>query len=129
MPSDAFFDPIVGRYIRERLARETQTRGAAARIAEVTKCSREHISNVADGTRGAGRAFAAAMAKYWGITQTELHRLAHNQYDAVLDREVPSHPELEAALIFCRGAYPQPFLTEFEQHARRQSDRPRLEWF
>lgn len=130
MPAQPYFDPIIVRYIRERLASECKQRGLAAELSRITGFSRNHLSNVIDGTRAVGDAFADAMCSYWGIHQSDLASLAHKAYesDALADLR-KTHPELDITLEFFHHIYPLPFLREFEPAARQRPDQPRLQWF
>ncbi len=132
MPRHRFFDPQIHEYVRERLVEECKVRGVAAEIARETQTSRAHIANILDGTRRVGEDFAAAVAKYWRLSQGELHQLAQGrQASRALEREqepLRTHPNLDTTLEFCRGVYPDVFLSEYEDTARRVPDRPKMEW-
>jgi hypothetical protein len=125
-----FFDPLISRYIRERLNSECQVRGAETEIARAAGISQSHVSAIANGQRTLGEDFAAAMCRYWGIKQSDLRRIAHQTYDsrALVDAEPKTHPNLDATLDFYRSIYPKPFVEEFELDSRRGPDRPKLEW-
>lgn len=127
-----YFDPIVTRYIRERLAEECKSeRGRCSEIARVTGISRSHLSNILDGSRTFGEDAATALCKYWGLPLSAVLPLAHETYDssAHAERRAKSHPQLDATLEFCRSIYPNAFLKEFEDAARKQPEQPKLRWF
>ena len=130
MPWNHFFDPLVGRYIRARLETECRIRGTAAEMSRSTGFSRAHISNIIDGTRRVGDDFAAAISKYWKISQTELHRLSHESTGSTGFFEPPAetHPNLKDTIQWCRGTYPNAFLDEYDAEARRHPDRSKPEW-
>src|SRR4051794_36864945 len=68
---------IVGEYVRKRLVREcAETYGKAFDISKKIGFSAGHVSNVQDGNRNVGDSFAMAMAEYWGMTYSQLERLA-----------------------------------------------------
>src|SRR5947207_1425573 len=68
---------IVGEYVRKRLVRECEAvYGKAFEISKKIGFSAAHVSNIQDGNRNVGDSFAMAMAEYWGMTYSQLERLA-----------------------------------------------------
>jgi hypothetical protein len=127
-----YFDPIIARYIRERLAEECKMeRGRCSEIARITGISRSHLSNILDGSRTFGEDAATALCKYWGLRLSDLTQIAHETYDskAHVEAQAKTHPQLDATLEFCRNIYPDAFLKEFEAAARQQPEQPKLRWF
>lgn len=130
MAYNPYFDPVIGRYIRDRIASESKGWGGCAEISRATGFSRAHLSNILDGTRAVGEDFANAMCKYWNIKQIDLPRIAHEACGSdALNIPRKTHPELDITLDFCRRTYPDAFLREFEASARMKPDKTKLEWF
>ncbi len=138
---------IIGEYVRERLVVEVgQSRGNALKIAKHTGFSAAHVSNIKDGHRNVGDTFAMTMADYWGMTYSQLERLALERLAvAYRRRDMPAPfaapasqveepadrlPQLAAVLGGCdEQFYPKSFLQEYERVARKATrDRPKAVW-
>jgi len=137
---------IVGDYVRERLVAECRQKwGQALVIAKRTGFSAAHVSNVKDGHRNVGDSFAMAMADYWGMTYSDLERLALERLAERLARygvapaaaqgdesqaAADRLPQLTAVLAECtEDLYPRAFLAEYERRARTvERDRPKNVW-
>ncbi len=138
---------IVGDYVRERLTAEIgQSRGSALALAKQTGFSAAHISNIKDGHRNVGDTFAMAMADYWGMTYSQMERLALERLAIafrrgnepgpiplpVSEQQEPADrlPQLTAAVAECDDEfYPKSFLREYERVARKSpQDRPKAVW-
>jgi plasmid maintenance system antidote protein VapI len=135
---------IVAWYVGERLREEIRTsaRGRSIEIARQTHFTPAHISNVKDGSRNVGSDFAAAIAKYWGMTDAQLVHAAldhaeKKQYRPTLKEIVQpapapseSMPMLKATMEWCTGTlYPKEFLEKYEAVARKSGqDRPKEVW-
>lgn len=130
-----FFDPVIGRYVRERLLRECRVRGTSTEISRSTGYSQSYVASLLDGCRRVSEDFTTAICKYWGIKPADMVQVAHSACDSnvlasgeVVAAEERTHPELEHVLAFVRNTYPPAFLLEFEATAKSQPDKPRMQW-
>ena len=100
-----FFDPVIARYIRERLASECKAcLGATTEIARQCGLSKAHISSLVEGSRGVSVEVAAILCKYWGIKQATCPiSLTRPMAVASLPTRSPKHiPSSNVSLEFCR---------------------------
>lgn len=122
-PSDR---DVVAEYVRKRLVEECRKRGGAAHIAKATGVTPVHVHNVRVGHRRGGDDFLHRIAEYWGMTTTELARLALNEEPEPRRERLPN---LSATLVWCRGSYPNEFLDGYAKAARKAThDLSRREW-
>ena len=122
-PSDR---DVISEYVRRRLVDECRERGGAARISQATGVTPVHVHNVRVGHRRGGDEFLRKIAEYWGMTTTELARLALS--GEAEERSDPL-PNLSATLLWCRGSYPNDFLDRYAKVARKATrDLSRREW-
>lgn len=127
-----FFDPVIDRYVKDRLIRECRVRGTGKETARATGYSHAYLASLMDDSRKVSEEFAAAVCKFWGIRSADLVRVAHESCGANVlasgQEKQSTHPELDEVLAFLRNTYPTGFLLQFEAAARTQADRPRMQW-
>lgn len=113
-------------YVRKRLAKECRMRGAQTRIAELLGFKSAHLSNIIAGRRRVYESMARKLCARWGLTYSDLERIATGAPAASKEEHLPN---LRATIEWCRDGYPAGFLSEYERLARLvTADRKRRAW-
>ncbi len=132
-----FFDEAVAEYIKDRLTKECEVHGAAAEIARRIGFTRAQISAIINGVTPGGPDSAQALAKYWGMSGSQLQQVAREakrqreEQGGAEQEENELLPNLVETAEWCRGVYPDRFLDMYVFDAREQPnavDRPKLVW-